>query len=147
MKSIILLALVGSISAGELMTIGEKLNEIKLKHQATNPVQHNNQTNAAVAHFIQSQKKDVKALKVLAEVKTAAKARREPIWPPHVKYSDQLANGDADDDKELEDEDDPNDFIVDDNGFTVDNLVHADDKRLAEWKASGIMNRLVQIGA
>jgi len=28
-------------------------------------------------------------------------------WGPGVKYSDQLANGDAADDKELEDEDDP----------------------------------------
>jgi len=28
-----------------------------------------------------------------------------------------LANGDIDDDRELEDEDDPRDLIVDDNGF------------------------------
>lgn len=34
------------------------------------------------------------------------------------KYSDELANGDKDDDKELENEDDPRDAIVDDNGFT-----------------------------
>ena len=33
------------------------------------------------------------------------------------KYSDGLANGDKDDDKEIEDEWDPNDFVVDDNGF------------------------------
>ena len=39
------------------------------------------------------------------------------LWGPDVKYSDQLANGDIDDDKELEDEDDPNDLIADDNGF------------------------------
>lgn len=39
------------------------------------------------------------------------------LWGPEVKYSDQLANGDIDDDKELEDEDDPNDLIADDNGF------------------------------
>jgi len=40
-----------------------------------------------------------------------------PVWGPHVKYSDQLANGDHDDDKELEDENDPRDLIVDDDGF------------------------------
>ena len=39
------------------------------------------------------------------------------LWGPHVKYSDQLANGNADDDKELEDEDDLADPIVDDIGF------------------------------
>lgn len=39
------------------------------------------------------------------------------LWGPEIKYSDQLANGDADDDKELEDEDDPSDPIADDDGF------------------------------
>jgi hypothetical protein len=39
------------------------------------------------------------------------------LWGSDVKYSDQIANGDEDDDKELEDEDDPEDIIVDDNGF------------------------------
>jgi len=34
------------------------------------------------------------------------------------KYSDQLANGDKDDDKEVEFEHDPNDLIVDFNGHT-----------------------------
>jgi hypothetical protein len=34
-----------------------------------------------------------------------------------VKYSDTIANGDKDDDKEIEDEDDPRDMIVDDDGF------------------------------
>ena len=38
-------------------------------------------------------------------------------WGPEVQYSNQLANGDADDDKEVEDEDDPRDIIVDDDGF------------------------------
>ena len=33
------------------------------------------------------------------------------------KPSDEVANGDRDDDKELEDENDVNDDIVDDNGF------------------------------
>jgi hypothetical protein len=39
------------------------------------------------------------------------------LWGSEVKYSDQIANGNADDDKELEDEDDPEDIIADDNGF------------------------------
>lgn len=34
------------------------------------------------------------------------------------KESDELANGDKADDKEIEDEDDPEDDIVDDNGFS-----------------------------
>ena len=32
-------------------------------------------------------------------------------------YSNEIANGDRSDDKELEDQDDPNDDIVDNNGF------------------------------
>lgn len=39
------------------------------------------------------------------------------LWGTDVRYSDQLANGDDADDKELEDEDDPRDIIVDDDGF------------------------------
>ena len=35
-----------------------------------------------------------------------------------VKPSDEVCNGDANEDRELEDEDDPNDMIVDDNGFS-----------------------------
>jgi len=42
----------------------------------------------------------------------------DKLWGRHVKYSDQIANGDKDDDKELEDEDDFEDDIADDNGFT-----------------------------
>lgn len=40
------------------------------------------------------------------------------LWDPSVKYSDQLANGDRDDDKEVEFEHDPTDLIVDYNGHT-----------------------------
>lgn len=54
------------------------------------------------------------------------------LWNADVKYSDQIANGDFDDDKEVEDEDDPNDDIVDDNGF-VNQFVGSDDDRLREW--------------
>jgi hypothetical protein len=52
-----------------------------------------------------------------AESDEKLNAGRPQIWGPHVKYSEQLANGDVDDDKELEDEDDPRDMIVDDDGF------------------------------
>lgn len=45
-------------------------------------------------------------------------AKSEGIWAPSVKYSDQLANGDSADDKEVEVEHDPNDPIVDYNGHT-----------------------------
>ena len=56
------------------------------------------------------------------------------LWNADVKYSDQLANGNLDDDREVEDEDDPNDDIVDDNGF-VSQFVRDDDDRLREWNA------------
>jgi hypothetical protein len=40
------------------------------------------------------------------------------LWDPSVKYSDQLANGDHADDKELEKEEDMTDAICDENGHT-----------------------------
>jgi hypothetical protein len=52
-----------------------------------------------------------------AEADEKINVGRKTIWSPHVPYSNQLANGDGDDDKELEDEEDPRDLIVDDNGF------------------------------
>jgi hypothetical protein len=53
------------------------------------------------------------------------------LWGPEVKYSDQLANGDDDDDKEIEDEDDPRDMIADDDGFV--NQWKIDKEKLKEW--------------
>jgi len=41
-------------------------------------------------------------------------------------YSNELANGDKSDDKELEDQDDPNDDIVDNNGFVNQFKRHGD---------------------
>lgn len=41
-------------------------------------------------------------------------------------YSNQIANGDRSDDKELEDQDDPNDDIVDNNGFVNQWKRHGD---------------------
>ena len=35
------------------------------------------------------------------------------------KYSDQIANGDLEDDRQLEDEKDNNDSIVDANGYAI----------------------------
>jgi hypothetical protein len=66
-----------------------------------------------------------------AEADEAANEGRQPIWAHNVKYSDQVANGDEDDDKELEDEADPRDVIVDDDGF-VNQFQHNPEK-LAEW--------------
>jgi len=66
-----------------------------------------------------------------AEADEEANKARQPLWHHSVKYSDQLANGDEVDDKELEDEDDPRDIIVDDDGF-VDQWRH-NPAKLAEW--------------
>jgi hypothetical protein len=43
------------------------------------------------------------------------------------KPSDEICDGDSADDKELEDENDPNDLIVDDNGFVRQWLVQLDE--------------------
>lgn len=67
--------------------------------------------------------------KALAEVEGDGEA---PLWGREVKYSDTIANGDADDDKELEDEDDPNDAIADDDGFV--NQWKIDPAKLSDWK-------------
>lgn len=40
--------------------------------------------------------------------------------------SDEVANGDSSENKELEDQDDPNDKIVDDNGFVNQFKRHGD---------------------
>ena len=116
--SIAVLALVGKISAerAQMMTIAEKLDQIK--------------QNQSLA---QSEGNDVKSAHQLAVMHAKNQlAGLEPMWGPDVKYSDQLANGDIDDDKELEDEDDPNDMIADDNGF-VNQFVDKQDHRLKEW--------------
>jgi len=49
-----------------------------------------------------------------------------------VKYSDQLANGDDADDKEVDDEDDIDDAIADDDGFV--NQYKLDGKKLSDWE-------------
>lgn len=53
------------------------------------------------------------------------------LWGPDTKYSEQLANGDKDDDKQIENEDDPDDPIADDEGFT--NQFKVKERDLAEW--------------
>lgn len=63
-------------------------------------------------------RKDIHQNHSLVQHKLKSKAKgKAPLWGPDVKYSDQIANGDADDDKELEDSEDPDDDIVTDNGF------------------------------
>ena len=123
-SSIAVLALIGNVSADkvQMMTIAEKLAQIN----------DNKNSNSTVS--LTSLETDVRmTTKQKAEAKALNQlAGKEPLWGPDVKYSDQLANGDLDDDKELEDEDDPNDDIVDDNGFT-DQWVNQKDKRLKEW--------------
>jgi len=58
------------------------------------------------------------------------------LWGPSVKYSDQLANGDADEDKEIQDEDDPRDPIADDDGFV--NQFKMDKGSVQEWNRDGV---------
>ena len=58
------------------------------------------------------------------------------LWGPEVNYSDQLANGDADDDKEIEDEDDPRDMICDDDGFV--NQFKMTDHQVRQWAREGV---------
>ena len=45
------------------------------------------------------------------------------------KPSDEICDGDSADDKELEDENDPEDLIVDDNGFVRQWLVQLDEQK------------------
>jgi len=58
------------------------------------------------------------------------------IWGAAVKYSNTLANGDLDDDRELEDEDDPRDFIADDDGFV--NQFKVSDHAVRQYKREGV---------
>jgi len=54
------------------------------------------------------------------------------LWGPNVPYSNQIANGDKDDDRELEDEDDPQDHIADDNGFVKTFKISG--RKISEWE-------------
>lgn len=72
-------------------------------------------------HQVRQWKREgVKGHKTLAQNAPAPKVAGVPfadIWGPKTKYSETLANGDRDDDKEVEDEDDPRDIITNDEGF------------------------------
>jgi hypothetical protein len=59
-----------------------------------------------------------------AEADEKINEKRETIYGPEVAYSNQLANGDRDDDKEVEDEEDPREMIVDDDGFVNQHKVN-----------------------
>jgi hypothetical protein len=67
------------------------------------------------------------------------------LWGPKTPYSHQLSNGDIDDDKEIEDEDDPRDVIADDTGFV--NQYKMNKGSVQEWKRGGVKpaGKLVQI--
>jgi len=63
------------------------------------------------------------------------------LWGPKVPYSNQIANGDRDDDRELEDEDDPQDHIADDNGFSKTFKISG--RKISEWERR---QRMAQVG-
>ena len=50
-------------------------------------------------------------------VQTSAPSPYKDYFDKHDKYSDSIANGDKDDDKEIQKENDPHDDIVEDWGF------------------------------
>jgi hypothetical protein len=70
-----------------------------------------------------------------AEADEEMNKKIKPIWGPNTPYSNQLANGDIDDDKELEDEDDPRDLIVDDDGFVHQHKINPESAK--EWARGG----------
>lgn len=57
-------------------------------------------------------------------------------WGPETPYSNQIANGNNDDDKEIQDEEDPRDPIVDDDGFV--NQYKMNKGSVQEWNRDGV---------
>lgn len=115
------MALIGTISARQAReaVVSKKLHRFKRTHLAQAP-------DAEESPEIKNPKPIKKVKKALpnaakpmnqAEADEKVNEERKTIWGPHVPYSNQLANGDRSDDKEVQDEDDPKDLIVDDNGF------------------------------
>jgi len=147
-KSIAIMALLGLISAEEIpKSIGAKMREIQDRtllqedpvlvddpaaaalakaktgaQPAAAPAAAPVTKNATTAANATAAANSTAAANATAAVNATAKApyQQKPLhhWGANVPYSDQLSNGDVDDDKEVEDEDDPHDLIVDDNGFT-----------------------------
>jgi len=126
------LALIGSISAEEL-TIGERLREIQMKkakfpfatpqdevangdRDEDKELEDEDDPNDVIADdngFVNQFKgKGGNFVGTNADMRIRHRARF-----PFEKPSDEVANGDRDEDRQVEDEDDPNDDIVDDNGF------------------------------
>jgi hypothetical protein len=127
----LLLAVVGSISASKLeySSLRDRIRNAE-QHKLTQvAARRNYETQAAIKHFIMAQQQDKKYRQTLAE----ARAMKDGLWELGHKYSDELCDGDADDDKELEDEEDPNDPIVADVGFGVHMYIPPTDPRLPEW--------------
>jgi len=57
-------------------------------------------------------------------------------WGPETPYSNQIANGNSADDKEIQDEEDPRDPIVDDDGFV--NQYKMNKGSVEEWNRDGV---------
>ena len=126
--SIAVFALLGNVSAE---SIAHKLTKHKHghghHHHTTSLVQegdsdYDEENDRRAAEFERRQ----------ADLANSGTMPTADLWNADVKYSDTLANGDVDDNKEIEDEDDPNDDIVDDNGF-AHNVVNPSDPRLRAW--------------
>lgn len=128
----------------------EKLEEATSQDEAIGemkPVFEEDENDEMVDGLTMAQKDKAPAKKGAKPAKDAAPAKKKEegpedyakpgslpfadLWGSDVKYSDQIANGDVDDDKEIEDEDDPNDIIVDDNGFV--NQWEIDHSKAAQW--------------
>jgi hypothetical protein len=133
------MALLGTISARQAReaVVAKKLHRFGRQHLAQAP-------DAVESPEIKDPKPNKKVKKALptatkpmtqAEADEKANEERRTIWGPHVPYSNQLSNGDRDDDKEVEDEDDPRDLIVDDNGFV--NQHQVDKESVKEWGRAG----------
>ena len=122
-KSFAVMALLGMVTAEQLR---HRMRGVPSPHQRALAQHRLRAPDAVEAPPIKNPKADKKVVKALpnatipmtqAEADEKINVGRKPIWGAEVPYSNQLANGDVDDNKELENEDDPRDLIVDDDGF------------------------------
>lgn len=104
--SIAALALLGKVSADDLVSIGEKLRTLQ-KSQLTQKTFQDVHLDEH-GYIVLGDKTVLQMTKTVQNKNQIKKG---------VKPSDELCDGDKDDDRELEDENDPNDPIADDNGF------------------------------
>jgi len=126
-KSLAVMALLGMITAKQAKQsfVYQKINALK-KHRLS---QETPATEVATIKAPKADKKVVQAVPLAKMPLTQAESDehinvgRAAIWGAEVPYSNQLANGDADDNKELEDEEDPREMIVDDDGFVNQHMI------------------------